>query len=59
MECVSQVVVWEQLVQVVVGAKEVELGIQESLLEQEAQGWPGDGGKLGSSEAPKLDEVGM
>ena len=52
-------VVWEQLVQVVVGAKEVELGIQESLLEQEAQGWPGDGGKLGSSEAPKLDEVGM
>ena len=33
-ECVSQVVVWGQLVQVVVGAKEVELG-------------PGGGGKLG------------
>ena len=51
MECVSQVMMWEQLVQVVVVVKEVELGIHGPRLKQAVLV-----GKWGVLE---LDEVGM
>ena len=57
MECVSQVVVWEQLVQVVVVVKEVELGVHRSRLKQEAQGLVPV--LVGKWVVPELDEVGM
>ena len=57
MECVSQVVVREQLVQVVDGAKEVELDIRDSVVKWEAKGLVQV--MVGRWEVPESDEIGM